>query len=224
MSPVRIYLPSTGAAAVSPAFAAEWEDTSVAVRRAAVTTRISSIMAVVSNSSQPATNNCDILLAQYVSAPIAAGPITGTLKGQARALQGATGGNARAQIIVRVVSNDGATVRGTLYAGDLETLSSPSNPTSEWATALTNRAFPRGGAAALGAVTAQDQDRIVMEVGCRKHVALTDATYQISFGDNSATDLPEDETATATNNPWIEFSEDLFVARGGAAVRSWILE
>lgn len=223
MSPSRLYLPSTGAAAVSPAFDTEWELTTSATRLAAVTTRISSAQATVYSGSI-ATQFDDGLCVQFVSAPIAAGPIAGTLKGQLRASRTGSGGGAsgglRAQIVVRVVSNDGSTFRGTLYAGDLD-VTNTTDPTSEFAGTATNRAFPRGGAVALSPVSAQTNDRIVIELGARRHGG--DATPILTVGDNSGTDLPEDETTTTAGNPWIEFSVDVFTSRLRGA-RAYILD
>ena len=224
MAVTRLYLPSTGTPSVSPAFDAEWDITASAVRRSAVTTRISSAQTTFSAGSISGALQ-DALAVQYVSAPIAAGPITGTVKGQIRAtragsLGGAPGG-IRAQIIVRVVSNDGSTFRGTLYAGDLDTTSTD-DPASEFASSDTNRTFPRGAPVTVSTVSAQTNDRIVIEVGARRQGSLA-AAASLTLGDDSATDLPEDETTTTANNPWVEFSIDLFTARGSKA-RAYILD
>ncbi len=201
--PTRFYLPSTGAAAISPTQSSEWDFTTGFDRLKLVTTKINSASATKAAADTTATANRDALIRQYVSDGLEAQTISGTLKGRIRAQENATTANLRAQVIVRVLSNDGSTVRGTLYAGDLTT--GTTNPTSEFAATLTNRQYPRGASVALSSVTAQAGDRLVVEIGYRKHAALS-TTGTLSFGDNSGTDLAEDETTTAANNPWIEFS------------------
>ena len=52
-------------------------------------------------------------------------------------------------------------------------------------------------------------DRLVIEIGIRDATASTTTTATISFGDNGATDLPEDQTTTTALNPWVEISQTL---------------
>lgn len=207
MTATRFYLPSTGAAAVSPAFTLSgfsWTDTTQADRIAAVTTKINSaITDKVCNGT--GGTNIDQLFRQYVSAPIQAQTISGTVKGQIRALEELTSNDARAQIVIYVVSNDGSTLRGVLYGGDTATLS------SEFSNAgRVNRKFPRGGAQSLSSVACSANDRIVMEIGARRSGTSVHQVYLV-FGDTTTgADLPEDETTTtATTIPWIEFSADI---------------
>jgi hypothetical protein len=54
-------------------------------------------------------------------------------------------------------------------------------------------------------VVCEDGDRLVVEFGGGRALSWT-GDFAISFGDNSGTDLPEDDTTTAANNPWLEFS------------------
>jgi hypothetical protein len=53
---------------------------------------------------------------------------------------------------------------------------------------------------------------LVVEVGFRETDSGTNFFRfgALVFGDDSATDLPEDQTTTTADNPWIEFSGDLF--------------
>ena len=202
----RFYLPSTGAAAVSPAYGA-WGNVIVADRRAMVTTRISSAMTNQDAFTSDLLENASYLWRQYVSAPIPAQTITGTIKGQVRCSEtDATDNHDRVTIRVIVVSNDGGTVRGTLLA-----LGYYGN-TNEYSIAptLTSRKIADGDA--LSSVVAQANDRIVVEIGTQNSVLsiFEDEPLSAVFGDDSGTDLPEDETTTATNNPWVEFSQNLF--------------
>ena len=152
----------------------------------------------------------DVLIAQFVGAPLSAQSISGTLKGQMRCATSDSGGNAdmRAQLLAKVVSNDGSTVRGTLLGFDTGGLS------SEWewsAFTWRNRQFPRGGAQSLSPVSAQDGDRVILEVGYRAHNTLTTSYtgyLRLERGE-VASDLPEDETSGLAYWPWFEFSSDL---------------
>ena len=221
MTVTKFYLPSSGAAAVSPAFTLSgftWTDTSGADRIAAVTTKINS---AITDKTVVGTGvaGIDQLFCQYVSAPIGGGPITGTVKGQIRAFEELTTADARAQIVIYVVSNDGSTLRGVLYAGDTAALSSEFSNVGR-----VNRKFPRSSPVSVNSVAAATNDRIVMEIGARRS-GNSSTDVILVFGDTTTgTDLPEDETtSTSTTLPWIEFSEDLFTSRLKGA-RAYILD
>jgi hypothetical protein len=206
----RFYLLQSSAfvPSVSPPFAAGWNDTGGAVRRKLdlQPDRADSFVEF-SRSEAVTTSPYDVLLGQWVSAPLSgAQTISGTLKGQIRARESSSSADFRAQVVVKIVSNDGQTLRGTLLGFDTGALS------SEFATSSTNRQFPRGGAVALSSVAAQDGDRIVIEVGYRSHNTVsTSYTGYIEVGAPSSAsgDLPEDETTTTQLRPWLEFSQTL---------------
>lgn len=209
----RLYFPSTGASPVSPAFDGAWDDTGSAVRR----------LATVSPSGSPATTLSagggggaaeNVLLAQYASPPLAAQTINGSVKGQVRARQADPDIDAMAQLVIRVIADDG-TVRGTLVAAQTEALS------SEFTSAVTNRKFPLAAISpvSVAVVVAQEGDRLIVEVGALvADNGLDEVSVQVR--DDAASDLPEDETSTANNNPWIEFSATLTFAEeaSGASV------
>lgn len=205
----RYYLPSSGAPAISPAYAAAWTDTVAGTRLQMETTK-SGTSAASRTGGGGVAGAGSVLLAQYVSRAIGAQTISGTIKGQIRAREVNAGINARAQLVARVIGPDG-TVRGTLVAAQAEALS------SEFSTGLFNRKFPL---AALSPVTvtsvvAQDGDHVVIEVGALvDDNGIDEVTIQVL--DNAASDLAEDETSGAANNPWIEFSADI-AAQGEAA-------
>lgn len=220
----RYYFPSTGAAACSPTFgggtSSGWGMTTGADRLEAVTIRINSSMTNKVSNGSGNNQGLSPLVRQYVSKSIGAQTIIGTIKGQARALESSTSNNQRARLIVYVVSGDGATVRGVLYEGS-DTIAG-SNPTGEFNTSLRNAKFPwiSESPATLSSVTAQNGDRIVFEWGANKeNFSATGRTVTISFGDNSGTNLAEDEITTTANNPWIEFSQTI-TDPSGAVVNS----
>lgn len=211
----RFYLPATGAAAVSPAFHAIWDRTSEADRLECVTTKIVSSN-LTKTFEEPATSGQDSLCRQYVSKPLEGAQTispsgSSNIRGQARAAENDAAINGRSQFVAYVVSNDGSTVRGVLWAGDA------GGTGEEWATTLTNRQFPRS-TEVMTEVSAQDGDRLVFELGIRVHAATTGADqYSIRFGDGAGSDLPEDLTTTTDLDPWIELSDDLTFESGGAS-------
>ena len=74
-------------------------------------------------------NANDILAMQYVSEPLAAQTISGTLIGQIRRAEAANAANMMGQIVVRVVSSTGVQ-RGVLYGGDTRTTNVDEMPIS----------------------------------------------------------------------------------------------
>ena len=193
----RFYLKSTGAAAVSPTYGAGWANTTLAARLAMQTTTITSADTGVFCASQAAPSNEDWLVRQYVSGQYGAQTTTGTIKGQIRIFADDT--SAYTVFSAYVVSSDGTTVRGTLLAETVSANASPATGTP------TNRFTPAS--VAVSSVAMLNGDRIVVEVGFRLNGTTIQAGLQI--GDPSGTDLPENETTTAVNNPWVELSMDL---------------
>lgn len=217
----RLYYATT-TPAISPTQSASWNITtsfargqlSSAKRNTAITTKtLTKTAADVHDQNR--------LLLQFVSRPLKAQTITGTIKGQILATEQATALGLHSQVIVRVLSNDGSTVTGTLYAG-VTTTGEGINPTSEWVSATpTNSAMPRGGATALSSVTVTDRDRLVVELGYRVGGTITsNFSGSLLYGDFGTVDLPEDETDTDTTKvPWIEFSQTLLFYDDGRARR-----
>lgn len=148
---------------------------------------------------------------QFVSKPLAAQTIAGTVKAIMRCAESNAAADMRSQMCIRVVSGDGGTVRGTLLAHDASALS------NEWfvgsGVSLQNRKFPlnwSGAGATLTSVVAQAGDRLVVEIGNRAHNTVSTQYYgYIETGDGATTDCAENETDTFQYNPWIEFSQDI---------------
>jgi hypothetical protein len=208
----RFRLPSSGTAPISPAFDASWEATGTPTRfplivdnsehSAVASTAVATILNVPAGA-------VDVAIAQFVSAPLSGNQtIAGAIKGQIRALESNAAGDLDPQCVIRVLSNDGTTVRGTLIPSDTSALGHEFNNA-----ALRNVKYPKGGSTTPTSVAALDGDRIVIEVGYRKHEnATTSRTGTLSFGDNAGTDLAEDETTTTANDPWFEFADTLTFA------------
>lgn len=203
----RLYL-SNQAAAISPAFGG-WSVTADAVRKALLSAKD----AGDSNSTVPLVGpaGASALAVQFIGEPLSAQTISGTIKGQARFRNSLdnSGDNASTRLLIRVVSNDGSVVRGTLLSLGAY------GPGSVLSSAFTNRILADGDA--LSSVDAQDGDRLVVEVGVG---GPSDDDLFVSIGAPLGTnDLPEDETTTTALVPWVEFSGNLvFQSDAGSSV------
>jgi hypothetical protein len=204
------YFPSTGAAAVTPSNDT-WDKTSGAGSAlAAVRTKISSAMATITNTKTSAANSKS-LVRQYVTEPLAAQTITGTIKGQFRCIESNSNFSACIAVSVRACSKDGTTIRSpallAISWSDLYT-----NSSHEMATSLTNRKLEdvnENASLTLTSCTLSEGDRLVIELGFAASDTSTSRTGGISFGDNHSTNLGENITDTAAYNPWIQFSQTL---------------
>lgn len=199
--------PSAGVAAVAPAPDALWTQTAGAVRLRLTRDVLGTPLADVGVAEVSAVP-LNVLVAQYVSDPLAAQRIEGTARCVLRCDESNARADFRSQIGIRVVSNDGATVRGTLLAPDVV------GPlASEWNTVLQVRKFPVGYPAAgvaLSPVDSQDGDRFVVELGYRAHNTVTTSrTGVLNLGDPVGFDLPEDETSSAIMRPWLDLSDTI---------------
>lgn len=150
----------------------------------------------------------DILHYQFVCpCRLKAQTISGTVKGQFRCQEDPATADLCRALIIKVVNPVSLTVRGTLLSHFPGSLVSEFNAGYIWEDHFQNRYFPPPGTA-LTDVTCQDGDIIVIEIGARSFNP-NNQSHSIQIGDASATDLPEDETATSQFNPWIEFSANL---------------
>lgn len=216
----RFYLPSSGDAAVLPAIDAGWDVTGEADRRRCGTTKLGTDMATETRGETSPTTVA-VLTRQYVSDPMNAQTIAGTIKGQIRAQR--LNGVPKAEFAARVVSVDGLTVRGVLLPVGSGVGS------QQIATEMKNRPFPRGWVdpgMAIAEVEAEAGDRIVFEIGWRAEDTSPNLRQCLfRFGDAASSDLPELEpNVTDDLNPWIELSTTVAFqapgAGGGEAARA----
>jgi hypothetical protein len=135
----------------------------------------------------------------FISAPLAAQTISGTVKGQllARVTTVVVGIYIAARLYVITPQN---TVRGVLR--ELLTNGDISGGTA-LTTTLTNRKIFRNDT--LSPVIVQDNDRLVLEIGAAVSTVSTGVVV-LDLMDNNNTDLPENESSTAVENSWVEFS------------------
>lgn len=139
-----------------------------------------------------------ILFRQYVSDPIAAQTISAqTIKMQILGYESNALHNMYVALGIRVVSNDGGTVRGTILSVTKDNVELDANN-------FVNRQFTATGSS----VVAQNGDRIVVEIGTSGSTT-TNHGSNIYIGDNNVTDLPENDTSTNIYNPWLEFAQTI---------------
>lgn len=206
----RFYLPSSGAADISPAFDAAWDVTTNADRLAAVTTRISSAM--TNKAGVGDASVAEQLLRQYISAPLEAQTISGTVKGVMRMASNVVNiGMGALAVRIAKCAGDGSGVTQILAMTYSSESGSAAPPGTE-GTTLENRRIETGAngfTPSLTSTAVDAGDRLIIELGYKDNTTNTGRHCIISFGDDSATDLPEDETTTTADNPWVEFSMDI---------------
>ena len=198
----RFYLPTSGSPDVTPSIQEAWDDTTQADILQMVTDKISS-----SFSSKQVTETSGspyyVLTRRYISGQFEAFNFLTShqLSHHFRCLEGSVQANCQGYIAVYVVSADGQTTRGTLKSYAFTT-------TEFDASNLENRG--RDDEYAGENVTMQDGDRIYIEIGVYfTNTKTASQSADIEFGDNSGTDLPEDEIDQNQYNPWFEVSPTL---------------
>lgn len=231
----RFYFPRAGVPHVQPSYDAEWDITTNSVKRflPAVKSPTGSTSSpdTSANFAKTAAAVQDIVHGQFTSGPLAAQTISGNAKLIVRGGETTGTDDAHLQVIIRVVSNDGSTVRGTLYSGYTGALlSSNQNGAGigrEFSTATQNRVASMD----LTPVTTLDGDRLVVEVGQRfTNAGSATGSGYLAFGDiSSQTDqsfLDDASNGTGQAN-WIEFDHgielstiisDFYVDSNGTAI------
>lgn len=206
MAATRFYFPAEGSGApnISPAFDAGWEQTGQATRLKLLYKKTLSVLSTLADTGTrtvPITTTQDILCNQFVSDPIPAQRIdTSCLFSLViRVVESNIAANVTLAIVVRVVSNDGGTVRGTLF--------STFNVDTEFPTTAATRIQTQS---AVTAVTTQPGDRIVVEIGGHAAAPSSGQTYTMRQGNSNASDFALTTALTTDLNPWCEFSKDLF--------------
>jgi hypothetical protein len=202
----RFYLPAEGSGtpSVSPAFDGGWEQTGQANRLKLLpkTTLVArTTLAATSNKTVPISVTQDVLCDQFVSDPIPAQRIIGTVSLVVGAAESAAAANASLSIVLRVVSQDGGTFRGTLF--------SVFSTDTEFATSISTRIV---NAQAVTALTTAPGDRLVLDIGAHIVTPLSAQTYTMTFGTSNASDYALTSALTTTLNPWLELSQNIWDA------------
>jgi hypothetical protein len=198
----RYYLQASVTGAVSPTFSPAWTLTTSADRRTMLPAKVNNAIASKATTTTTAIN--DVLNRQFVGPPLQSGQtISGTVKGQLRGSESNADNDGVAAIRIFVADISGTVVQGTLLELTYPVLSG-----NEYTTSLVNRNTPIS--TSISSYTTQEGDRIVVEIGEHKYTGtVTARSVTQSFGDNSASDMSEDQTSTTANNPWVEFSTTL---------------
>lgn len=208
----RLYFPAATAAPVGVSPDAGWNYTSERLERSFALIKGSSAIAIGTQVGPwTATAGQTALDRTYVSPPLAAQEISGTVSMQLMVREYAGTDNVdQVRLVIKVVSNDGGTVRATLYSGNGST-------TAEFVNNVTHRNFTAASALALSSYTCVAGDRIAVEIGYRNSTAGTTPEASAKWGEN-ATVLPVNNTQTTDGAPWIDFSNGLeFAALTGTA-------
>lgn len=218
----RMFVSATATPGISPAAAGGWSSAASMVRRTLATTKTNTAITTVGVAETSTTNPYNVALLQMHSpALVGSGFIAGTVHGIFRMLESNASMNAYSQLVIRVVSADGTTVRGTA-------LDVVNTGGTEWATTTAaNRYAGLTANRTLTPVAFSNGDRILIELGyCARNTSATSYTGTIRYGDPTGTELADAESGTTDNCPWIEFSQALpFTAPAGSpiAVKSMAL-
>jgi hypothetical protein len=199
--PTRFYLPSTtGAPGVSPTISAEWEHQNTA-RRQTSTAKAGSAFASTAYSPDGADHlaNADAHIVQFISAPLAAQSIAAQTL-QITLLCSEAHASNNLFLTWKVYLCDSAGTPGV-------TLLAIRRDATETSTSLTNRTD----SAVSTDVTANDGDRVVIELGLGGTPTASGGVQghngTLRFGDPvGGADLVANDSATADAAPWLEFA------------------
>lgn len=204
--PTRFYFDSVTTPAISPSFDANWEQTGQAVRRRLQYKQTLSAVSALTDFSVtiPITTTQDILVAQFISEPLGY-----NIRMDARnwsmvvgkCAENATTNNAHLAFSLRILSQDGGTVRGTLRSSFTTISEFP---------LVASAATRIIAAAAITPVTTQAGDRICLEVGVRANAPTAAGTGQMRFGTSATSDFALTTALTTDLNSWSEFEQNLF--------------
>lgn len=198
----RLYFQYGVVPSLAPAYDPAWEKTG-SYRYTCSPVKQGTAFTEINTYESSSSVNYDAAIAQFISDPLAAQTINGTIKGQILARESAAAADLALAIVVRVVSALGVP-RGTL----LSYFPDPIGTAELSAGAAVNRYIPVS--IAISELAVQAGDRLVIEIGFRAFNAVTTTYYTyLTVGDAGATDLPEDEAEVTYLNPWIEFSGSL---------------
>ena len=199
----RFYFPASSGAVVTPTIDSAWNDYEDYVSRRLSQTKGTSTLAF--GSSIDWTSGSKALDRQYVSDKMQSGiefSTSVTVKGQLVIKESGSNDNVgQIMLGIRVVSQDGGTVRRTLLAV------AGYRAYNETDTTGINRMIADGDALApSSSYTTVEGDRLCIELGYTDN-AGTSIAAQGMWGENG-TDLPESESGTSGVG-WIEFSNTI---------------
>lgn len=204
--PTRFYFDSVTTPAISPNFDANWEQTGQAVRRRLQYKQTLSTVSALTDFSVtiPITTTQDILVAQFISDPIGYGL---NIMAQnwsmvvGKCAENANTNNAHLAFSLRILSNDGGTVRGTLRSSFTTISEFP---------LIASAATRIIAAASCTPLVSQAGDRICLEVGIRANGPTAAGSGQMRFGTAGGSDFALTTALTTDLNGWSEFEQNLY--------------
>lgn len=205
VGPVRYYLGTGVVADISPAVDPAWERNATGFARHKLSTTKDNSALADQASLQGSVATDQTCWHQWVSDPlpfdrVIGGVFDGVVRGQE--LLGTE--DACLAYSLRVLSNDGLTVRGTLRLHHDATITEMNTATP------TTRTID---AEALTPVAAVAGDRIVLEIGIHGVTPSNTANIIIRFGAPSATaDFAQTQGLTTDLDPWVQFSDPILDA------------
>lgn len=202
----RFYLPSSGTPPVTPGTPTGWTQTTGWAAFPAPTVKTNTGLFNGSAVTELVGTQLDRV---YISDPIGAQTISGTFSAVITTSESSSTGELWLDIHIKVISNNGATVRGTLYAGSTATAVSTTVGAENEEMATTGQSRIKD-TIALTPVTAQANDRIMFEIGAKASAAAT-RTSTRRYGDPVATaDFAlASGLGSSAGTPWIELSADV---------------
>ena len=199
----KIYLPSSGAAAVTPS---TWNH----AYQASTTYTIKGVLSKSSTAhttrrtATGTTNPYTQAVMRYVIGPLSAVQISGTVNLVMQAYESNAGANATFSIAVKIIQPDGSD-RSVLLAA---TASDLAGGVQEFTTTLgSRRAYDvsENRPITLTAQTPTSGDYLVIEIGFRSATGTT-RNVDLRHGDTGANDLSDAEADTNDYCPWVDFS------------------
>lgn len=201
----RFYLHTTPVSSISPTKDAGWEGSpdNAAFHGSLVEKTGLTTLSTLNNQTTTTTSGLteDDLVFQFVSQPIPPQNITGTVSSVVRCSEANALFNVTLAIVVRVLSQDGTAIRGTLFSTFNTDTEFPLDASA--ATRIVN-------AQAVTALTTQPGDRIVVEYGGHAAAPTATGATTIRFGSSTASDFALTSALTTDLNPWIEFSQNIW--------------
>lgn len=208
LAQTRMYLSLSEPAAVSPAFGSGWEDTSEAELRRLKDVKGTEAITIGQTVDIAEDTGNDELDRQFVSTRMAASVVftsgVTTVKAVVMTREYA-GTDDVTQCItnLRVLSEDGLTVRATLlatanYGATLEFINNATHRNHRCA----------DGDTVTSSYTTVSGDRLVFELGYKTDGAETSPQASAKWGDN-ATDCAENNTGTTDCTGWLELSNTI---------------
>ncbi len=207
----RFYFDTSTSPPVNPPFDGGWEQTGSTIRgKLAQKNLLTTATALADTTVTTAiTTSQDYLIAQFTSEPL---PATGWLSSPAaaaamtlvvRVSESVATVNAVLAILLKVVSQDGQTSRGNLFANFAVD--------TEWAVAGSD-ATRIANQSHIAMIT-QGGDRLVLEIGAHLASPSTSGSVTMRFGMSAASDFALTSGLTTDLNPWLEVGETLRATR-----------